>query len=169
MKCSLANNYTISDGSSRFRPTADMLLDGDPGTSTSELPALDSVRERVAGLCAPQRYLYGPLRHGVHVLRPLHSPHLLARSVWLDSREPLKESITNSGLTAMIYAHTEGGGGEDDFATSRYDALDCVVGRIDLLPTLLPPFDMIYSVRDASEVDINFRLARYVVWLFSKS
>eukprot|EP00173_Palmaria_palmata_P000466 Plantae.Rhodophyta-Palmaria_palmata.ctg12122.p1 GENE.Plantae.Rhodophyta-Palmaria_palmata.ctg12122~~Plantae.Rhodophyta-Palmaria_palmata.ctg12122.p1 ORF type:complete len:383 (+),score=99.94 Plantae.Rhodophyta-Palmaria_palmata.ctg12122:134-1150(+) len=91
-----------------------------------------------------------------------------ARSVLHEAMEQQTVSIAKAGIIATLNARTAVLAAANP-VDSRYDPEKSVVDNIDLPPTLLSRFDLIYLVLDSPNADADRRLAKHIVSLFYKN
>jgi DNA replication licensing factor MCM4 len=91
-----------------------------------------------------------------------------ARSVLHEAMEQQTVSIAKAGIIATLNARTAVLAAANPI-NSRYDPNKSVVDNIDLPPTLLSRFDLIYLVLDAPNAESDRRLAQHIVSLFYKN
>lgn len=92
----------------------------------------------------------------------------VARSILHEAMEQQTVSIAKSGIIATLNARTAVLAAANP-VSSRYDPDKSVVDNIDLPPTLLSRFDLIYLVLDAPNATSDRRLAKHIVSLFYKN
>ena len=89
------------------------------------------------------------------------------RSILHEVMEQQTVSVAKSGIIATLNARTSVLASANP-RESRYNPRMSVVENIDLPPTLLSRFDLIYLVLDKPDTESDSRLARHLVSLYYK-
>ncbi|KAF5366374.1 hypothetical protein D9615_010664 [Tricholomella constricta] len=156
-------------GGPRYRGDINVLLVGDPGTSKSQILQVATLDFIFSWMCAPTGFSYsGALvlsDGGVCCIDEFDKMSDATRSVLHEVMEQQTVSIAKAGIITTLNARTSIIAAANPVG-SKYDVNLPISRNIDLPPTLISRFDLLYLVLDRVDEAMDRKLAQHLAGLY---